>query len=128
MFDWFNRKTAWESPVGDPEQIDMIGERLDGGVDLMIVVCRPLDQSQETADVFGRKVRNYCQSVASTDFAGEFGPPSEPRVCIAVRSDREVPEALILLVSRIGAEECVPAKLAIQYESPPARRHGRSPK
>ena len=40
MFDWFKRNTAWESPVGDPEQIDLIGERLNGGVDLMIVVCR----------------------------------------------------------------------------------------
>jgi hypothetical protein len=110
------RKRDWESPVGDPDQLDIIAKRRDGGVDLFIVVARPLDLSKETRDVFAQKFRGYCQYVASQDFEDEFGAPSEDRVCIVVRSDWEVPEELMQLMLQIGGEEDVQAELAVKYE------------
>ncbi len=116
MAGWFKRKPAWESPVGDPDKLDIVAKRLDGGVDLFIVVGRPLDLSKETREVFAQKFRGYCQYVASDDFAEEFGEPTEQAVCIAVSSDWEVPQEFMELMLQIGAEESIPAELAVKYE------------
>lgn len=116
MFGWFKKPSVWESPIGEPDKIDLIANRRDGGVELYVVVSSRMDGSEATRDVFERKIRNYCQYVSSADFAEEFGVPSPKRVCICVHSKWEVPESLILLLSRIGAEENVPAELAVRYQ------------
>jgi hypothetical protein len=110
------RKPDKESPVGDPDQIDIIGKRRDGGVDLFLVVGRALDLSKATRAVFARKFRGYCQYVMSREFEDEFSPPSEDRVCIAVSSDWEVPEEFMHLIGEIAEEEGVEAELAVKYE------------
>jgi hypothetical protein len=112
----FKRKPDRESPVGDLDQLDIIAKRRDGGVDLFLVVGRPLDLSKATRDVFARKFRGYCRFVTSPEFEDEFGPPSEDRVCIAVSSDWEVPDEFMQLMLKIAAEEDVPAELAVKYE------------
>jgi len=118
MFDWLKRGGGWESPVGDPDQIDIIGARRDGGVDLFLVFARELELSDRTMDVVASKFRNYCQYVKSDDFREEFGQPTEERVRIALRSDWEFPQAIIDLVCKISEEEQPPAEIAIFYEDP----------
>lgn len=110
------RKPERESPVGDPDQLDIIGKRLDGGVDLFLVVGHPLDLSKATRDLFARKFREYCQYVASEEFEEEFGPPSEERVRIVLSSEWEVPEEYLNLMAEIGAEEDVQADLGVEYQ------------
>jgi hypothetical protein len=116
MWNWLRRKPAWESPIGDPERVDIIGARRDGGVDLCLVVSRPLDLSPETVEVFCCKLRNYCRYVRSPHFAEEFGPPSEERVRLIVSSKWEVPRELIDLMAHIRAEEEAPVDLVVEYE------------
>ncbi len=115
--------SPWQSPVGDPEKIDVITNRLykSGvrGVDLFLVVAGPLDLDDRTVEVVAQKFRGYCQYVKSPAFAGEFGPPVEARVRIAIRSDWEIPEEIIEMIGGIADEEQVPAELGIFYEDPP---------
>ena len=118
MFSWLKLGGEWESPVGDPDQIDIICARRDGGVDLLLVCGRELDLSDQTMDVVASKLRNYCQYVKSDDFREEFGQPSEERVRIALRSDWELPQPIIDLVCEISEEEQPPAEIAIFYEDP----------
>jgi hypothetical protein len=108
----------WYSPVGDPERLDLIGKRNDGGVDLLLVVARPLDLSPADVGAVSKKFRNYCRYVKSREFAAEFGAPSRESVRIGLRSDWEVPRPLIELISQIAAEEQTPARPAIFYETP----------
>lgn len=110
------RKPDRESPVGDPDQLDIVAKRKDGGVDLFLVLGGPLDSSKGTRVLFARKFRGYCQFVMSAEFEEEFGPPSEDRVCIAVSSDWEVPDEFMQLMLKIAGEEDVQAEIAVKYE------------
>ncbi len=114
----FNSISNWISPVGDDENMEIIDKRHDGGVDLCIVVARPLLPSAADMDVVARKFRNYCRYVKSENFAAEFGEPSTSRVRIALRCDWEIPLPFIDLINQIAKEEQVPAKTAIFYEVP----------
>src|SRR3954470_5912854 len=99
------RKADRESPVGDPDQLDIVAKREDGGVELVLVVGRPLDSSKATRDAFARKFRGYCRFVGSPEFEDEFGPPSEDRDTHAVRSDWKVPDELMQLMLKIAGSE-----------------------
>ncbi len=109
--------TEWESPVGDPDRIDMIATRHDGGVEVILVVARKLDfKDTRDRDVFAAKVRGYCQYIGHPVFAEEFGDPDPEKVKLAIRSDFEIPEEYIKLFVQIANEEDVPAGLEIRYE------------
>jgi hypothetical protein len=107
----------WESPVGDPERLDIIATKKDGSVCVMVVAARKLDPDDpRTARVLEAKLRNYCHYIKHQAFADEFGEPTPDRVKLAIRCDWEVPEAYIELLVRVAKEERVPAGLEIRYE------------
>jgi hypothetical protein len=116
MFGWLKRGPTWESPVGDPDRLDIVAQRRDGVVELLMVFCRPLDDSAQTREVVTRKLRNSCRYIVSPVFAQEFGAPSEDRVCLALRSDWELPHEYIELLVRVSNEEQAPAQLVVRYE------------
>jgi hypothetical protein len=105
----------WESPVGDPEKIDVIMARKSGGADVILVASRPLDDSGATRRVFTQKLKNYCDYIRSREFAEEFGPPSENRVTLILHSPHEIPQDYINLFGDFCHEQGLPAKLAIKY-------------
>jgi hypothetical protein len=107
----------WESPVGQPDRLDLIATKDDGRVDVVVVAARPLDVAdRRTAAALEAKLRNYCRYIRHPAFAAEFGPPTPERVKLVIRSDWEVPEQYIQLLARVGEEEDVPAGLEVRYE------------
>jgi hypothetical protein len=112
----------WESPVGDPSNLDIIAARPDGRVELVLVVGGPLDLSERTAGVFRRKFRNYCQYVNSTEFAQEFGPANRDHVTIRIRSHSEVPQHLLAAIAQVAEAEQVRAGIVID-DAGAARAH-----
>lgn len=110
-------KTEWESPIGDPNRIDMVATRRDGGVEVILVAARKLDfDDTRDRDVFEAKVRGYCTYINHPVFAEEFGEPNPEKVKLAIRSDWEVSEEFIKLFVQIANEEDVQAGLEIRYE------------
>jgi hypothetical protein len=63
----------FETPIQNLDAVDIIGERLDGGVDLVVVCSGPLDDSADTLGRLNQKVRNYLREVASENFRARFG-------------------------------------------------------
>lgn len=116
---WFKREEKWESPVGDPENLDILSKRPEGFLDLLIVVARPLDLSARTREAVAQKFRNYCLYLKSPAFSQEFGPPENLPVRLGLVSDWDIPPEFMALIEQIAAEERVPAELAIFYEYPP---------
>jgi hypothetical protein len=111
----------WTSPVGDAFNLDIVTKRQDReGVDLLIVVARPLDASPRVADAVSRKFRNYCQFVSSQDFAQEFGRPTPERVRIGLHSPWTIPDDLMEQIVQIAAEEQPPAEICVFHQYPPA--------
>jgi hypothetical protein len=110
-------EAEWESPVGQPDKLDLIARKKDGTVAVMLVAAGKLDPSDErTAAVLEAKLRNYCRYIKHPAFAAEFGQPTEDRVKLVLRSDLEVPERYIHLLAQVAEEEDVPAGLEVRYE------------
>lgn len=118
MFSWFKKKDDWQSPVGDPDKLDIISKRANGRVDLLLVMAGALDGSPRTLDVIARKFRNYCDFVRSADFRSEFGEPTKNRVTIGLNPTHEVPDDIMERLEQIFADEDPPAQLAVFYEYP----------
>ena len=116
MFGWFKKDANWSSPVGDPESIDLIGKRKDGGVDVLVVVAHALDLSDKTREVLTAKLRNCCKYIVSAEFESEFGVPSEDKVNLIIRSDWEVPNEYIELMGKVATEENAPVSLLVKYQ------------
>jgi hypothetical protein len=124
----YQRDPNWSSPVGDPDQLDLVAARHDGGVDLILVASRPLDNGPQTRGVVCRKLRNYCLYVASQDFADEFGLPSPERTRIVVRMPAEPPAEIVSLLAGLHAESGAPAGLEVEVEEgTPAERRKDNP-
>jgi hypothetical protein len=68
-----------DPPIQNLDAFDIVGEREDGGVDLIIFCAGPLDSSASTLSLIEQKVRAYLDTVAHQDFAriypaAQFGP------------------------------------------------------
>jgi hypothetical protein len=68
--------SSFEPPIQNLDRFDLIGERVDGGVDLVVVCSGPLDSSPDTLNRLGCKVRNYLREIASETFRARFGDAS----------------------------------------------------
>ncbi len=74
-----------EPPIQNPESIDILGKRRDGGVDLVIVSSSHLDGSPETQKLLLDKIESYLEQINGEEFAVEFGRPTAERVRIIVQ-------------------------------------------
>ena len=48
-------------PLSEADNVDVVGVREGGGIDLVISCSGPLDDTNETVDLLALKVRNYAQ-------------------------------------------------------------------
>jgi predicted Zn-dependent peptidase len=66
------------SPLSDADNLDAVGIRNGGGVDLVITCSAPLDDSNPTIELLARKVRSYAQLASNPNlfqhFDAEVGP------------------------------------------------------
>jgi hypothetical protein len=54
-----------QSPIQNLELIDIVGERLDCGIDFVVVCSGPLDESVETLSRLSQKLRGYLNTACS---------------------------------------------------------------
>jgi hypothetical protein len=73
----------FEPPIQNLDAFDIVGERLDGGVDLVVVCSGPLDDSADTLGRLRQKISNYLREVASQSFQAQFGAESPITIFIS---------------------------------------------
>jgi hypothetical protein len=91
-----------EPPIQNLDAFDIVGERKDGGVDLVVSCSGPLDSSTGTLSLIERKVGAYLVTIAHENFAriypaAEFGP-----VRIFISCDHFVSDAARELIDGLG--------------------------
>jgi hypothetical protein len=91
-----------EPPIQNLDAFDIVGERKEGGVDLVVSCSGPLDSSTTTLDLIERKVGAYLVTIAHENFAriypaAEFGP-----VRIIISCEHHVSGAARELIDSLG--------------------------
>ena len=71
-------------PIQNLEEVDLVGVRQDGGVDLVIVVSQPLDDSDEVLNSIVEKVETYLQVTELEEFLTEMGNPERDKIRIVI--------------------------------------------
>jgi hypothetical protein len=105
MWNPFRRKPA-EEPVPKPEgapiqqldSIDITAKKRDGGVDLVIVASRPLDDSPDTLGRIRQKVGTYLVAIGVEEFQKEMGHPPRDKTTIIIICEHAIhPKALAVI-------------------------------
>jgi hypothetical protein len=60
---------SFDPPIRNLDAFDVVGNRLDGGVDLLISCSGPLDESVGTLRLIEQKVTGYLVAIAHENFA-----------------------------------------------------------
>jgi hypothetical protein len=79
-----------DAPIQNLDAFDIVGERNDGGVDLLVVCSGPLDDSAQTQDLIRQKVQNYLDTAAHPNFAKVYPAAKEGPVSIVVACQHEI--------------------------------------
>jgi len=74
-----------ETPIQNPDAIDAVVRRDDGGVDLLILVSAPLSDTGEHQSLLLDKIDAYLERIESPDFRAEIGEPAPDRTRIVVQ-------------------------------------------
>jgi hypothetical protein len=89
-----------ESPIQNLDRIDLLGRRKDGGVDLVIVVSGPLENTADHRERVETKVRAYVRELSSPGFSAEF-PDGEGRRKILLVTEHAVDQAVLALIDSL---------------------------
>jgi hypothetical protein len=84
-----------EMPIQNIGSIDVMAQRKDGGVDLVIVASSRLASSPEHQRLLLDKIESYLAQLNGPDFKSEFGDPSSTKVRILVACT-EAPDPMIV--------------------------------
>lgn len=88
-------KHRQEDPIQDIDNVDVVGKRKDGGVDLLIVASSKLDGSPEHQRLLLAKIESYLAQLNTSEFQAEFNHPRPDQVNI-ILSYSEPPDPIIL--------------------------------
>jgi hypothetical protein len=88
-------KRRREDPIQNIDNVDIVGKRNDGGVDLVIVASSKLDGSAEHQKLLLAKIESYLAQLNTPEFQTEFSHPRPEQVNI-VLSCSEPPDPIIL--------------------------------
>ena len=92
---------SYAPPIQNLESLDIVGDRNDGGVDLVIVVSGPLDGSPTTLSLLESKVRNYITELASSEFRAKYRPPKNCKNAICVVSAYPIDPLALAVIERL---------------------------
>ncbi|RDV23869.1 hypothetical protein DXV75_16980 [Alteromonas aestuariivivens] len=62
-----------DDPIQNLDKIDIIGERKDGGVDLVIVVSSALTDSEYHEQLLKTKIQGYTDTIFSDEWISKYG-------------------------------------------------------
>jgi hypothetical protein len=88
-------------PIHNVDELDIVGERNDGGVDLIIVVSGPLDGSAATLSMLESKIKNYIAALSSSEFKQKYGQPKENGNSIYIVSEYPVDALVFGAIERL---------------------------
>ncbi len=62
-----------EEPIQNIDQIDIIGQRKDGGIDLIITVSSFLDNTERNDYLLRTKIQSYIDAIFSDSWVEKYG-------------------------------------------------------
>ena len=62
-----------DDPIQNLDKIDIVGERTDGGVDLVIVVSSALTDSEYHEELLKTKIQSYTDTIFSDAWIAKYG-------------------------------------------------------
>lgn len=83
------------------DRIDILALREDGGVDLIIKVRGPLDESLRTQNLLAAKIKNYLEQRGSIAFRTEFRQVPADKTCIVLEAEGTLPRAIHALLQTL---------------------------
>jgi hypothetical protein len=75
---FFGATSGRPPPLTDADNLDVVGVRNTGGVDLAISCSGPLDDSDQTIALLSQKVRNYAKLALNPNLFTHFNAESGP--------------------------------------------------
>lgn len=92
------------SPLSDADNIDVVGERKDGGVDMLVATTGPLDASNETCRRLEEKLGAYLYASVHPNFAHVYPAVHSGRVRIFVSEAHPISERARHIVEAFSNE------------------------
>jgi hypothetical protein len=93
-------KRRREDPIQDIDNIDIVGKRKDGGVDLVIVASSKLDGSPEHQRLLLAKIESYLAQVNTPAFQAEFSHPRPDQVTIVLSCSEPADPIILQLIEK----------------------------
>ena len=87
--------------IAPANQLDIVGKRNDGGIDLVIVAKGEIDSSAKTQNLLLDKVENYLGYILSKEFKKDFPGIDPKKAKIVLKTDREISKPIKMLCERI---------------------------
>ena len=99
-----NTQAQAPSPLTDPDNLDVIGERKDGGVDMLVATAGPLDASDVTCNRLKEKLSAYLYAAVHPNFPNVYPAARAGRVRIFVSDSHAISDRARLLVEEFSRE------------------------
>ena len=99
-----SERSQISSPLSELDNLDVIGERNDGGVDMLVVTTGPLDASDETCEKLQAKLSCYLYAATHANFASNYPAASTGRVRIFVSNSHPISDRARLVVESMSKE------------------------
>lgn len=85
----------------DADSLDIVGERNDGTIELIIVSSGTFDDSSEQQNLLMDKIENYIAYALGEEFKKDFPSCSQEKIIIVLKLEREPSEILCALSEKI---------------------------
>lgn len=79
----------------DINLIDIVGERVDGGIDLYIVIVEEIEKSEKLQTQLLDKIENYLVYIKSLQFKHDYPSVSVDKVYIKLKFSKKPSEILL---------------------------------
>jgi hypothetical protein len=92
------------SPLSEPDNLDVIGERKGGGVDMLVATSGVIDDSDQTCERLQAKLNAYLYAAAHPNFANVYPATRDGRVRIFVSDVHSISERARQLIETFSRE------------------------
>jgi hypothetical protein len=88
-------------PIQNLDKLDIVGERMDGGLDLVIVASGPLDESPDTLHALRHKILNYLTEAGSPTLRSRYSIRSGAKIRIVVNCQHSISGAAMREIEQL---------------------------
>jgi hypothetical protein len=93
-----------QSPLSDLDNLDVVAELKDGGVDMFVVPTGPLDASAETCQRLREKLSAYLSAAVHPNFPNVYPEARNGRVRIFVSDSHAISDRASQVVQEVSRE------------------------